>query len=66
MARGKVRLNFEVSPKQRKILKAIATEFDVPLTAIARELFEQYIKDCLDNPDLPDSIKRQIVVYLRD
>lgn len=66
MPSPKVRLNIEVTEEERKALKAIALEIDTSLTAIARELFKQYIKECLSNPKLPSHIKEKISDCLRD
>lgn len=59
----KVRLNIEVTPQQRKLLKAIAAELETSLSAISRASLDEYIKSCLENPDL-QQIKVQISSYL--
>jgi len=66
MSLKKVRLNFYTTRKQRKILKAIATETNSSLTAIAVEALDRYLKEYLENPDLPDLLKTQLSAYFVD
>ena len=62
----KVRLNIEVPPQQRKILKILATEMNTSLSAISRIVFADYIKTCLKDPELTRQVKDQIRAYLRE